>query len=245
MPTVRLDVEYDGARFSGWAPQPGRRTCHGVLSEALALVLRGPVELRVAGRTDAGVHATGQVVSFVSADGVDLRRLVKSLGGLLPGDIAVRAATFAPDGFDARRSALSRSYEYRVLAGPPSPLRRGRVLHHPGALDPAALACAASACVGQHDFTAFTPSKTEHVFFARTVLRCEWQARDDELVLCVEADAFLRNMVRILAGTMLEIGRGQRPPQQMAGLLAGAPRSAAGRTAPAHPLTLVGVRYPE
>jgi tRNA pseudouridine38-40 synthase len=245
MRVVRLEIEYDGTGFSGWAAQPERRTCEGVLAHALEVILRVPVELHVAGRTDAGVHADGQVATFVSGADIDLRRLVKGLVGVLPPDIAVRKAAFAPPGFDARASAIGRSYEYRVLVGARSPLRRARVLHHPQPLDLAAMNAAAAACVGRHDFTAFTPARTEHVFFDRTVRQCEWEARGDETVLSIEADAFLRNMVRILVGTMLEVGRGSRPAGQMAELVAGAPRAAAGRTAPAHPLTLVAVRYPE
>ncbi len=245
MHVVRLEIEYDGTRFSGWAAQPQRRTCEGVLAHALGVILRSPVELHVAGRTDAGVHATGQVASFASAAHIDVRRLVKSLGGILPPDIAVRSAAHAAPGFDARASAISRSYEYRVLVGARSPLRRERVLHHPQPLDLGAMNTAAATCPGRHDFTAFTPTKTEHVFFDRTVWRCAWEERGDEVVFAIEADAFLRNMVRILVGTMLEVGRGSRPAGQMAELVAGAPRSAAGATAPAHPLTLVGVRYPE
>jgi tRNA pseudouridine38-40 synthase len=245
MSVVRLEIEYDGTRFSGWAEQPGRRTCEGVLAHALQVVLRTPIDLHVAGRTDTGVHATGQVASFVSGAEVDLRRLVKSLAGVLPPDMAVRSAATAPPGFDARASAIGRSYEYRVLVGARSPLRRDRVLHHPQPLDLQEMNVAAAACVGQHDFSAFTPTKTEHVFFARTVRDCAWEARGDELVLAIEADAFLRNMVRILVGTMLEVGRGSRPADQMRELTAGAPRAAAGQTAPAHGLTLVGVRYPD
>lgn len=242
--TLRLLVEYDGAGFAGWAAQPGQRTCEDVLSQALATVLRAPVALRVAGRTDAGVHATGQVVSLAVAAAPEPRRLLRSLAGVLPGDIAVRDVAVAPDGFDARADAVSRSYEYRVLTGAPSPLRRDRVLHHPGRLDRDLLDAGAALLVGRHDFTAFTPTDTQHVFFHRTVLRCAWEARDDELVLGIEADAFLRHMVRVLVGTLLMVGRGRWSPDRLAALLEGAPRSAAGPTAPAHPLTLVGVRYP-
>jgi tRNA pseudouridine38-40 synthase len=245
MPVIRLNIEYDGSGFTGWSHQPDRRTCEGVLRDALALVLRNPVELSVAGRTDAGVHATGQVASFVTDAHVDMRRLMRSLTGVLPRDIAVRSAAIAPPGFDARRTAIARSYVYRVLVGARSPLRHRFVLHHPQPLDVEAMNAAASVCVGRHDFTAFTPSRTEHVFFHRSVRRCAWVARGDELVLEIEADAFLRNMVRIMAGTMLEIGRGSRQAGEMAGIVAGAPRSAAGRTAPAHGLTLVRVTYPE
>ena len=244
MPTVRLDIEYDGERFAGWAAQPAERTVEGVLRDVLATVLRGPVDdLRVAGRTDAGVSATGQVCSLSVPAGTDLHRLLRALNGTLPADVSVRAAAQAPDGFDARADATSRAYEYRILPGPPSPIRRRRVLNVSWHLDAAALNLAAAATVGQHDFRAFTPTRTEHVFFARTVIRCEWETRGDELVLCIEADAFLRHMVRVLAGSMLLVGRGHWPVERFTRLLEGAPRSAAGPTAPAHPLTLVAVHY--
>lgn len=241
--SLRLDVEYDGAGFSGWAHQPGIRTVEGVLRDALATLLREPVGLVVAGRTDTGVHASGQVASLTTQSDLPARRVLRGLAGLLPPDVAVRAVAEAPAGFDARRDARARRYEYRVLPGPPSALRRGRVLHHPAPLDLAALREGAALLVGRHDFRAFTPTRTEHVFFARTLSRCDWQERGDELVLTVEADAFLRHMVRVIAGTLLLVGRGAWPPGRVAALVGGAPRGAAGPTAPAHPLTLVAVRY--
>ena len=244
MRVLRLDLEYDGAGFSGWAAQPGRRTVEGELRRALGVLLGEPVELAVAGRTDAGVHASGQVASVATAASMAPERVLRALAGLLPADLTVRAVSEAPPGFDARRDALGRRYEYRVLTGAPSALRRGRVLHHPGSLDVAALRAAAAHAVGRHDFRAFTPTRTEHVFFDRTLAECEWIVRGDEVVLAVEADAFLRHMVRILAGTMLLVGRGAWPAERFARLLEGAPRGAAGPTAPAHPLTLVGARYP-
>src|SRR5690606_26743231 len=143
-------------------------------------------------------------------------------------DLAARAVSVAPDGFDARADARSRSYEYRVLTGPRSPLRRNRVLHHPRALDLPAMRAAAAAVVGRHDFRAFTPTETQHVHFEREVLRCEGEERGDELVLAIEADAFLRHMVRVLVGTMLEVGVGARPLERFTPLLEGAPRTAAG-----------------
>jgi tRNA pseudouridine38-40 synthase len=240
---LRIVLEYDGAGFSGWAAQPGRRTVEGVLREALETLLRGQVELSVAGRTDAGVHASGQVVSVATAGDLAPERVLRGLAGLLPADVAARAVDEAPPGFDARRDARARAYEYRVLCGPPSPLRRDRVLHHPAPLDADAMGAAAALVVGRHDFRAFTPTRTEHVFFHRTVTRCGWRRRGDELVLEVEADAFLRHMVRVLAGTMLLVGRGAWAPERLGALLQGAPRGAAGPTAPAHPLTLVAVRY--
>jgi tRNA pseudouridine38-40 synthase len=240
---LRLDLEYDGAGFAGWAAQPGLRTVEGVLRDALSMLLREPAELSVAGRTDAGVHASGQVVSVPTAGDAEPRRLHRGLNALLPPDLSVSAVTEAPGGFDARRDARSRRYEYRVLPGPRSALRRGRVLEHPAPVDAGAMADAARRVVGTHDFRAFTPTRTEHVFFDRTVTACEWSRRGDELVLTVEADAFLRHMVRILAGTFLLVGRGAWEPSRLDGLLRGAPRGAAGPTAPAHALTLVGVAY--
>lgn len=246
MPTLRLDIEYDGADYAGWAEQPGQRTIEGVLRDALEVVLSDRPAVRVAGRTDAGVHAIGQVASIrVPAVLMDADRLRRSLTGLLPDDVAVRAVAIAPDGFDARADATSRIYDYRVLVGPPSPLRRHRILRHVGPpLDRAALDACASATVGRHDFTAFTPSETQHVFFDRTVIQCGWRDEPDEIVLRVEANAFLRHMVRVLVGTMLECGRGVRTVESFEALLAGAPRSDAGRTAPPQALTLVAVRYP-
>ncbi len=240
---LRLDLEYDGAGFSGWAAQPGLRTVEGELTAALSTLLREPVEVVVAGRTDAGVHASGQVAGVATASDLAPDRILRGLAGLLPADVSVRAVADAPPGFDARRDAVARRYEYRILPGPPSALRRARVLHHPGPLDAAAMDAAAGLLVGQHDFRAFTPTRTEHVFFDRTVAECAVARRDDELVLVIEADAFLRHMVRVAAGTLLLVGRGLWEPSRVAALLAGAPRGAAGPTAPAHPLTLVGVRY--
>jgi tRNA pseudouridine38-40 synthase len=240
---IRLDLEYDGAGFSGWAAQPGLRTVEGTLREALRVLLRGPVDLAVAGRTDAGVHASGQVASVATDSDLKPRRILRGLAALLPPDVSVRDAREAPPGFDARRDARSRRYEYRVLPGPPSALRRGRVLHHPAPLDPDALDDAAGRAEGRHDFRAFTPTRTEHVVFERTLTSCRWSRRGDELVLTVEAEAFLRHMVRVLAGTFLLVGRGAWPASRLDVLLRGAPRGAAGPTAPPHALTLVGVAY--
>jgi len=232
VPTYRLTVAYDGTDFHGWAPQPRLRTVAGDLAAALAV---DPAALTVAGRTDAGVHAEANVVSL------EAPRLapVRAVNRRLPGDIALLDAERA-DGFDARAQARSRSYVYRLnLAERPDPFRARYELHHPGPLDEAALRECAAVVVGRHDFRAFTPTETEHVFFDRTVLAAGWHRDGDRLEFCLTADALLRHMVRVLVGTMLE-----RPdPAHLAELCGGAPRSAAGRTAPPRGLSLVSVAY--
>lgn len=243
MTAVRLDIEYDGSRFRGWAAQPGQRTVQAELEAALATVLREPVQLTVAGRTDAGVHALGQVASFATnaAVGEDLARRLNGVG---PDDVAVTAATAVADGFDARGDARSRSYLYRILTRPgPSPLERGRALWWPHRLDVDALEQCADALAGTHDFTAFTPTQTDHVHFERNVLAAAWEHKNDILTFRITADAFMRNMVRILVGTMLEAANSRRTPESFKQLLEGAPRSAAGDTAPPHGLYLEQVSY--
>jgi tRNA pseudouridine38-40 synthase len=243
MTTVRLDIAYDGSGFSGWAVQPGRRTVQGELETALATVLREPVGLTVAGRTDAGVHAWGQVASFTTGAEVS-PALAQRVNGVGPDDVVVTAAT-AADGFDARRDARSRTYCYRVLARPvPDPFERGRALWWSRPLEIASLRACAAAIVGTHDFTAFTPTETDHVRFERDVLRAEWLEREGSILeLWIEADAFMRNMVRALVGTMLSVAAGRRDSASFAALLEGRPRSDAGETAPAHGLYLASVAY--
>lgn len=243
MSTVRLDIEYDGSGFRGWATQPGLRTVQGELEAALATVLREPVQLTVAGRTDAGVHALGQVASFVTNAEVQ-GDLARRLNGVGPDDIAVTAASAVEEGFDARRDAKSRSYLYRVLTrAAASPFERGRALWWPHTLDLKLLEECAAALAGTHDFTAFTPTQTDHVRFDRDVFSASWKQAGDILSFQITADAFMRNMVRILVGTMLEVGGGRRSADDFTQLLAGAPRTAAGDTAPPHGLFLESVSY--
>jgi tRNA pseudouridine38-40 synthase len=241
--TVRLDIEYDGSIFRGWAKQPGLRTVQGELEAALATVLREKVELTVAGRTDTGVHARGQVASFEAGMEVPAD-LSRRLNGVGPADIAVTAASVVADGFDARDNATSRTYRYRVLARPAaSPFEQGRALWWPHQMDRQALESCAEALLGTHDFTAFTPTQTDHVRFERNILAAAWTSADDILEFHVTADAFMRNMVRVLVGTMLEVANGRRSVSDFSKLLKGAPRSAAGDTAPPHGLYLESVSY--
>jgi tRNA pseudouridine38-40 synthase len=211
----------------------------GELSRALQTVLRVPVRLTAAGRTDRGVHALGQVVSYEGP----LPR-VTGVNAVLPDEIAVLRAEEAPDGFSARHDARSRSYVYRVLARPePSPFELHRALWWPYPLDEEALHACAAALVGTHDLTAFTPADTYHVRFERDVLAAGWERSHDVLEFRIEADTFMRQMNRVLVGTMLEVAAGRRSVEDFAALLRGAPRSEAGRTAPAHGLYLESVRY--
>ena len=211
----------------------------GELERVLAVVLPEPVSLTVAGRTDRGVHAWGQVASY---DGEPAS--VRSLNALLGGDVAVLASARAADGFDARGDARSRTYCYRVLQRRErSVFERGRALWWPHRLDRDALHACAALLPGTHDFTAFTPTETDHVRFSRDVLGARWKERGDLLEFWIEADTFMRHMNRALVGTMLEVAGGRRSVENFAALLEGRSRADAGPTAPPHGLYLASVSY--
>lgn len=237
--TSRMLLEYDGTAFAGWARQPGQRTVQDEAEKALRTILRVDVALTVAGRTDAGVHAWGQVCSY-EHEAVDPLRL----NALLPADVAVLDCNPAPDGFDARRDAVSRTYCYRLLhRRARSVWLAGRAWWHGWDLDREALKACAGALAGTHDFTAFTPSETYHTRFERDVLSAQWREDGDLLELWITADTFMRHMNRVLVGTMLEVGTGRRSVEDFTALLEGRPRSEAGATAPAHGLALASVAY--
>ncbi|MGK5742844.1 tRNA pseudouridine(38-40) synthase TruA [Micromonospora sp. URMC 103] len=249
---LRLDVSYDGTGFSGWAVQPDRRTVAGVFVEALDLLLGAGTAsgLTVAGRTDAGVHATGQVCHVDLPAAVWREReatLLRRLARLLPTDVRVRAVTAVPAEFDARFSATFRRYEYRVTDAPygADPLRRHEILAWPRPLDLDALNGAAAGLVGEHDFAAYCRRK-ENATTLREVTRLDWRREPDGvLVATVQADAFCQAMVRSLVGAMLVAGEGRRPVEWPASLLSRRERSGDVTVAPAHGLTLVAVGYPD
>jgi tRNA pseudouridine38-40 synthase len=249
---VRLDVSYDGTDFSGWAAQPGRRTVAGVLTEALIRLVGPdtPLGLTVAGRTDAGVHATGQVchVNLPVAGWAELApSLLRRLAALMPPDARVRAVTPVPDTFDARFSATFRRYEYRVADTPwgPEPLRRHDTIGWVRPLDLDRLAEAAAGLIGEHDYAAYCKRK-EHGTTVRAITRLQWhRAADGVAIATVQADAFCQAMVRSLVGAMLTVGDGRREPSWPGTLLTLRERSSAITVAPAHGLTLVAVGYPD
>lgn len=268
--TYRLDLEYDGTAFGGWAKQPGRRTVQATLEEALQTFLRRPVGLSVAGRTDAGVHASAQVASFEADRPVDLLRLRLGLNALLPPDVAVRAVTQADDGFDAR-AAVARTYRYRLWLAPVRPvLERAFVWHLHRPLDPAVLPLAATLFLGCRDWSALTPSAHEYHHCEREVGEARWSRvtlhggerrlepvtpqsapnacgasspGPGEWVFEVTAASFLHNMVRVMVGSMVDAAQGRLTVDDLRRGIESGERRNMGQTAPARGLCLVAVRY--
>jgi len=243
---LRIDLAYDGGDFHGWAAQPGLRTVQGELEAALATVLRVPTVFTVcAGRTDAGVHARGQVVHL---DVEDLPEsgpalLARRLNGVLAPDVRVRRVAVAPPGFDARFSPLWRRYAYRVCDGVPDPLARSHVLCWPRRLDVAAMNEASAALLGLHDFASFCKQR-EGATTVRTLLDLAWVRDGDLLTGIVRADAFCHHMVRSLVGCLLAVGEGRRPVDWPGEVLAAATRDPGVTVVPPHGLTLEEVGYP-
>jgi len=236
---LRLTLEYDGTGFHGWAAQPALRTVEGEVRRALAELYGSFDSLAVAGRTDTGVHAVGQVASVDVEGGPPPNRAAEALNAVLPDDVSVVAAAEAAPDFHARHSARSRAYRYRIFRRrTPSPFEARRSWWVPRPLDVAELERAAGVLLGEHDFRAFTPTETQHEVFRREVLAARWVERDDHLDFEVEAHSFLRHMVRTLVGTMVDLD-----PERLHALLEGADRSQAGRTAPPWGLYLERVTY--
>jgi tRNA pseudouridine38-40 synthase len=244
---VRMELQYDGTGLHGWAKQDGLVTVEGCLEKAFATVLGAAPPLRVAGRTDAGVHARRQVVSLQVPRDTDLVKLAASLNALTPSGMVITRLARARAGFDARKDATGRAYRYFLCTDKVASPFWARYCWLVGySLDWPLLCAAAEATLGQHDFTGFTPAETEHVFFDRTVRRCIWRRLPGEpgmLSLDIEADAFLRHMVRTLVGTMVEVAEGKRSLESFRSLLNGAGRGAVGPTAPAQGLFLWSIKY--
>lgn len=246
---VRATVAYDGGSFHGFAINEGVRTIGGDLADALTRCLRQSVDLTCAGRTDTGVHAWGQIVSFNAPDDADLLRVRNAVNRMLAPAIVVRALEAAPDGFDARFDATSRTYRYTILNREvPDPFLAATTWHHPRPLAVDQMNTAAATVVGEHDFSSFcrrqhTADGTEKSR-VRVVYRAGWQPADQDL-LCfeIEASSFCHQMVRSITGALVEIGAGRRPPEAMAAILAARDRSAAGNLAPPHGLCLWSVSY--
>ena len=243
---VRIDLAYDGTDFAGWARQPGQRTVEETLAAAVTTVLRlsEPAVLTVAGRTDAGVHAAGQVVHVDLPAETDPATLARRLGGVLPADIVVRSVDVAPDGFDARFGAVGRRYRYRVSDRPLDPLRRRDTLAWPRPLDPDAMTAAGAALQGEHDFAAYCRPREGATTIRTLRLLAATREPDGVVVIAAEADAFCHNQVRAMVGALLAVGEGRRPVEWPGEVLAAGVRDSAVTVAPAHGLTLVGVDYP-
>jgi len=241
---IKLTLEYDGSGFCGWQLQPGQRSVQGEIESALGRLTGQRIGIIAAGRTDSGVHALGQVINFRTASALPLEVFMRGTNALLPGDVRILAAEEVPEAFHARYDAISRLYRYQIAT---RPLAIGRLYtwHLPLRLDLAAMQEAAAALLGDHDFVSFCQAGSGLAHHRCTVLRAEWQASGERLSFEIHASRFVHNMVRIIVGTSVEIGRGALAPSAMAEIIAASDRRAAGRTAPPHGLFLVQVCYGE
>jgi tRNA pseudouridine38-40 synthase len=247
VPVVKLVLEYDGTRYVGWQVQPNGPSIQAEVERALATLHRSPRRVTGAGRTDAGVHARGQVASLALGEErpLPLAAYVKGMNALLPDDVAVRAASVEPDGFDARRSARGKRYRYRIEVAPTrAPLSRLQAWQLFRRLDVAAMGAAAATLVGRHDFASFQAADCASAHAVRELRRLELVEVDGRLEVVAEATAFVKHMVRNLVGTLVEVGQGRRDASSMPALLAARDRTLAGKTAPPHGLCLEEVFYP-
>lgn len=239
---IKLTIEYDGTDFYGWQVQPGMRTVQGVLEEKLRTLLRRPVNLIGAGRTDAGVHALGQVANFHTDSPLDTESLWRGLNSLLPHDVVVHQVVEVPQGFHARFDAKARRYCYRIALRPRA-IGRQYVWMVRYSLDLSKVEAASEPLLGRHDFTSFSTSDPEVKSFDCTVTELKWREEGEELVLDIEADRFLQAMVRTIVGTLVEVGRGKLPVDYVGYILEAKDRKLAGPTAPARGLCLMEVKY--
>ncbi|HXG51719.1 MAG TPA: tRNA pseudouridine(38-40) synthase TruA [candidate division Zixibacteria bacterium] len=241
---IKLTLEYDGTNYHGWQLQPNGVSVQAVVEKAVATFLGAPARVTAAGRTDAGVHALGQVANFVTDRNPDLGKLQKGLNALTPRDIVIREVEHVPDSFDARRDARSREYRYRIWNRPwPSPFECRYAWHVHDPLDLEPMREAIAALEGEHDFSSFQAAGCEAAHAVRRIFSNSLEREDGVVVYRVEATAFLRHMVRNIVGTLVEVGRGERTPAEFVRLLEARDRRKAGRTAPAHGLFLTSVRY--
>ena len=240
---VRVSLAYDGSGFRGWARNSGQKTVEGVLSDALSRVVGGAPKLSVAGRTDAGVHARGQVASFVADDDIDLERLQRSINAMLAPEVVAWDVRRAPEGFDARFSATAREYRYRIGTGPwPDPFEARFVWHRAGALSVARMREGARPLLGEHDFASFC-RRAQSGGTVRRLERLSIARDGDRLEITARANAFLHQMVRALVGTLVAVGDGRLEPGAVRGILAARDRARTPPMAPAHGLTLERVVY--
>lgn len=241
---IKLTVEYDGTRYHGWQVQAKGETIQAVLERAISTFVGKSTRVTGSGRTDAGVHALGQVVNFYSDEDVNLHKIRRALNALTPEDITIKDVEIVPDSFDARRDGRSRIYEYHILNRPsPSPFYLSRAWHVHESLDLQSMRAAIHCLEGEHDFSSFRAAGCDALHPVRTIYRTVLEQRGELLVYTIEATAFLRHMVRNIVGTLLEVGRGVRSPQSFAELLEARDRTKAGPTAPPHGLYLVEVKY--